>query len=198
MYEILLEQFCKYGYTIPNNSKNIDKYVLIRFIASRKSTQKGALGYSSGGWSKFIKKVFPDKPKGVNYYDWLLCKDNLKFCPKCEAVRPLDYFWRSKNTSTKYNSYCIDCIRPLNAKAHRSIQAKYRASKIRATPLWADLNKIKCFYDQCPAGYQVDHIIPLQGKYICGLHVENNLQYLLKKDNILKSNFHESENYWIS
>lgn len=57
-----------------------------------------------------------------------------------------------------------------------------------ATPLWADLESIEQFYENCPSGFNVDHIIPLKGKNVCGLHVLNNLQYLTPKDNLKKHN----------
>ncbi len=63
-----------------------------------------------------------------------------------------------------------------------------RARKLNATPAWADLDKIKEIYRNCPEGYEVDHIHPLQGKFICGLHVENNLQYLTVSENRSKGN----------
>lgn len=69
-----------------------------------------------------------------------------------------------------------------------SIEAKRRAKIKNAIPKWADLNKIKEIYLNCPEGYQVDHIIPINSKYVCGLHVENNLQYLEKNLNNIKSN----------
>ncbi len=70
--------------------------------------------------------------------------------------------------------------------------AKRRALKLRATPAWADLEAIKQFYANCPEGYHVDHIIPLKGKNVCGLHVLNNLQYLPAKENLQKSNKYDS------
>ncbi len=66
--------------------------------------------------------------------------------------------------------------------------AKHRAAKLNATPKWADLDKIKEIYISCPKGFHVDHIIPLQGVAVCGLHVEINLQYLIAKVNQSKGN----------
>lgn len=74
--------------------------------------------------------------------------------------------------------------------------AKRRAEKLRATPKWADLETIKLFYECCPKGCEVDHIVPLRGDTVCGLHVENNLQWLPAKLNRAKSNnwsMHESQ-----
>ena len=196
LYDVLLEQFNKYNYSIPKNTKGIDKYILLDFIASRKSTQKGALGYSAVGWIKFIKKVFPDKPKNTNYYAWLLAKDNLKFCPRCLTVKNYSDYWANNSNSNKLNDYCIPCLSESLKPTSVSRQAKYRSSKNNACPAWVDLQEIKQFYHNCPEGYQVDHIVPLRGKYVCGLHVLWNLQYLNKSDNCSKRNHHESESYW--
>lgn len=61
------------------------------------------------------------------------------------------------------------------------------------TPAWADLKAIEEFYKNRPAGYHVDHIIPLRGKNISGLHVLENLQYLLSEENLKKSNKYSLE-----
>jgi hypothetical protein len=78
--------------------------------------------------------------------------------------------------------------RKLNPKQHRKTQAARRARLLKATPKWADLEKIKQVYLNCPSNMEVDHVIPLKGKNICGLHIETNLQYLSKSDNCKKGN----------
>ena len=58
------------------------------------------------------------------------------------------------------------------------------------------MKKIEKIYQDCPSGYEVDHVLPMNGwmdewmngKYICGLHIEYNMQYLTKKENMEKSN----------
>jgi len=75
-----------------------------------------------------------------------------------------------------------------NLHTQRYITAKYRAAQLKATPKFANLNKIKEIYKNCPKGYAVDHIVPLQGKNVCGLHVHWNMQYLTKSENSSKSN----------
>jgi len=78
--------------------------------------------------------------------------------------------------------------------------AKYRADKLQATPAWVSYERINCYYlvaamlnREGLQRWHVDHIIPLKGKNVCGLHVENNLQILTEFDNCRKSNVHASD-----
>lgn len=75
--------------------------------------------------------------------------------------------------------------------------AKRRAQKLKATPSWLTsehLEQIALFYtaskDQLKFGIKchVDHIVPLQGENVCGLHVLWNLQVLTASENLKKKN----------
>lgn len=61
----------------------------------------------------------------------------------------------------------------------------YRARKRNAIPNDADIDLIKKIYESAPAGYQIDHIVPLSKG---GLHHQDNLQYLPARDNQRKNN----------
>jgi hypothetical protein len=71
--------------------------------------------------------------------------------------------------------------------------AEYRSSLMRATPEWADMSKIKAIYAEAeamPEVVHIDHIVPLNGKTVSGLHNEFNLQVLPWRENIQKGNRH--------
>lgn len=86
-----------------------------------------------------------------------------------------------------------------NKDKRAATAAKYRASKLQATPLWADDSKISRAYElaleyRCKGiNAEVDHIIPLQGKDVCGLHVQTNLQIIHQQLNRSKSNYFKGE-----
>lgn len=89
---------------------------------------------------------------------------------------------KEKIKTTIKNWYNKNYYRYLVAKAKRRTLLK------QAIPKFANLDKIKEIYKNCPKGYHVDHIIPLNNPIVCGLHVEWNLQYLSAKENCSKSN----------
>lgn len=72
----------------------------------------------------------------------------------------------------------------------RAMSRKRALYKLKAIPKWANLRRIESIYKAAAQklGFVVDHIIPLQGKTVCGLHVENNLSIILCRENSEKSN----------
>lgn len=68
-----------------------------------------------------------------------------------------------------------------------------RARRVSATPKWADLEMIAKIYayakhlDCSGVKHHVDHIVPLQGKTVCGLHAENNLRVVVDIVNLRKN-----------
>lgn len=88
---------------------------------------------------------------------------------------------RKPNGSKKF---CSRACQKTTAEHKRSLnaanQSKYRQKKYRKIHSSANSTLIKEFYKNKPNGYEVDHIIPLSKG---GLHHQDNLQYLLKKDN---------------
>jgi len=76
--------------------------------------------------------------------------------------------------------------------------AKRRAVISERTPKWLteqDFDAIDWFYASAKMAeattgipHQVDHVIPLQGKRVSGLHVPNNLQVIPASENLKKSN----------
>jgi hypothetical protein len=75
---------------------------------------------------------------------------------------------------------------------------KRRAAKLQALPKWltkAEHEEMKELYEiarmfklYTGQEYHVDHIVPLQGKNVCGLHVPWNLQVIPASENLSKSN----------
>jgi len=110
---------------------------------------------------------------------------------------------RVKKYASKYRENNIEKERArykryddANLAKRRAGCGKRRAAKINATPIWADKEAIESKYALSTflnqytfgVGYHVDHIVPLRGKNVCGLHVEYNLQVIRAEDNMVKSN----------
>lgn len=85
-----------------------------------------------------------------------------------------------------------------NPEIGRYYRSMRRAAERTAKPVWANNDKIKEFYilsaklsELDGIERHVDHIIPLKSKSVCGLHCEQNLQVITKKENLSKLN-----HYW--
>lgn len=77
----------------------------------------------------------------------------------------------------------------------REVKARYRAALLQAMPPWVDREAIRQIFklaklesDKRGETLHVDHIVPLQGESVCGLHVPWNLQILTGFENRSKRN----------
>lgn len=111
---------------------------------------------------------------------------------------------------------CIQRVRDwrrANREKDRALKKRYRekypgkiaaktrrrqAMKMNATPAWANKEEIEKIYEEAARlrglgqDVEVDHIIPLNGKNICGLHIETNLQIITAAENRLKGARYEN------
>lgn len=93
--------------------------------------------------------------------------------------------------------------RKKNAARVNAANNKRRADKLQRTPKWItkdDLWLIKEAHELAVLrsklfgfDWHVDHIIPLKGKTVSGLHVPTNIQVIEGKINIMKNNKFEGE-----
>jgi hypothetical protein len=79
---------------------------------------------------------------------------------------------------------------PDAGKAQAAFNSALHMAKARnALPSWADINAIaKIYLKASEFGMQVDHIVPMHSKLVCGLHCEANLQLLIASENAAKRN----------
>ncbi len=123
---------------------------------------------------------------------------NKKVLNVLARVRSAD--WRLKNPNhagAKASKKAYKVANPGKTMAHT---VKRRVAKMQRTPAWltsADFWLIEQAYDLAALrtkmfgfSWHVDHIIPLQGKYVSGFHVPCNLQVIPGAENIRKANKH--------
>lgn len=145
---------------------------------------------------KQLSDFYKDKRKSDGLYS---------SCKSCS--REKSKVWKSKNPEWRSESYRknIDLVKEQtkawseeNKGARNAITARRRASKLQATPSWLsekDQDQIKRIYSACAnvtkrtgKPHHVDHVVPLQGENVCGLHVPWNLSIIPASMNLSKSN----------
>lgn len=122
-------------------------------------------------------------------------------CRTCHNQYGIDGFHTSSHKRLENGSTKVDCKMCANVKTRelkrigRARGAQWTqdyAERVRvATPKWLteeDHNRIREIYASRGKDDSVDHIIPLKGKKVCGLHVPENLEVIPLIDNIKKSN----------
>lgn len=118
-----------------------------------------------------------------------------------EAIAAQKKEWRESNINSvtaQKKSYYVN-----NLDVYVAINARRRAAKMQATPLWSEeltsLVVREAYHlaalRKKATGFtwHVDHVIPLQGENVCGLHTWNNLAVIPAKENLSKSNKYVTE-----
>ena len=108
----------------------------------------------------------------------------VKLCKTCGAETSRRYYCSDTCNPTKLNLNPEEkLIR--HRDMHNEAWQRYMAKRKNQTPAGVDIKALQQFYLNCPAGYEVDHIIPVSKG---GLHTLENLQYLTISENRKKSN----------
>lgn len=101
--------------------------------------------------------------------------------------------WRDANRSVFADS-CKQC----KAKNHSRVIANNsarRAAKLQRTAAWINKDAVDAIYAEAHRltketgiKHHVDHIIPLRGRLVSGLHTHHNLRVVTAAENLKKSN----------
>lgn len=197
--EVLLQICTNTGYKISKNFSGITLEMLIDgYLAGNVVIYvRDKTGCAKQTVTNAIKNTFTDKETGnFSTIQWLLSKVGCKHCASCGTIKPLEDFYPNASKYDGYGDYCSACSRAARIATYNKDPSKELAKNTtrkrlvseKQTPSWADQDKILEIYRNRPEGYHVDHILPLNGKLVCGLHVENNLQYLTVEENLRKKN----------
>lgn len=142
--------------------------------------------------------------------DWAVDNERRKEKPKTEAAKAAGKRYYEKNRQAVI---ARAAARPAEEK--RRLQAEYKDRNVdvvradtsvrkrrhrEATPKWltpAERLQMRNLYVQARKmteltreRYVVDHIVPLRGESVCGLHVPWNLRVITQEENLKKSNKH--------
>lgn len=170
---------------------NIGELVFALVYSDNLEGASELLGYTPNPLKQAIRAIlipkFPDRSKdfgkggaGVPWSYTLLSIINYKKCHLCGDILHIHKFHSNMSNNDALSSECAVC---------RTLAEKQRKVYIRErTPSWSQISGILQFYKNCPKDMHVDHIVPLRGKLVSGLHVLENLQYLSIEDNLKKNN----------
>ena len=108
--------------------------------------------------------------------------------------------WRLKNPQHEGTKLAKKEWKLSNPGKVRADTIRRRVAKMHRTPVWLDEEDywlIEQAYELAQLrtklfgfSWHVDHILPLQGKLVSGLHVPTNLQVISGIENVKKSNKH--------
>lgn len=139
----------------------------------------------------------PERKKELNYASAKRCRKQKnaytkiyqKLHPEKVAARQAQFRVKNPERANEIRREYYYRNREIEIQRVQDRQRKER------TPKWANTAQIFSIYKlarkiskETGKQHHVDHIIPLKGKTVSGLHVENNLQILTQYENISKGN----------
>jgi len=119
-------------------------------------------------------------------------------CKQCLLDKRKNYYYDNYKQVRECNRKAVSEFQKRNLDRGAAKTAQYNAKKRDAFPRWLskeDIAKIRSIYKMCRQlskktgiRHNVDHIVPLNGENVSGLHVPWNLQIITAEDNRKKSN----------
>jgi len=142
--------------------------------------------------------------------DWALDNERRKGKPKTEAAKAAGKRYYEKNRQAviaraaarpaeekrrnraEYKDRNVDVVRAdtsVRKRRHREATPKWLtpAERLQMRDLYLQARKLT---ELTRERYVVDHIVPLRGEEVCGLHVPWNLRVITQEENLKKSNKH--------
>lgn len=142
---------------------------------------------------------------------------HIKLCSKCNTSKDNSLFNKHKYSKDGIRGYCRECQSILkkqyrlnnydtvtlasrlymanNPSKKKANRLRYKHNITNATPSWADhtlMNEVYNLSKQLTKStgiqHDVDHIVPIKGRTVCGLHCQSNLQAIPHSDNMAKLN----------
>lgn|SRR6266478_975641 len=120
-------------------------------------------------------------------------KQRERYAADPEKAKAYQKAWRAANIESVLLSGRVSAKK---RKVQHSIVESRRRAKLRnACVNWADKFIVEEMYDLASQrskvmgfAWQVDHIVPLKSRFVCGLHVESNLRVIPAIENFRKGN----------
>lgn len=165
---------CKHGHTAPRKTKGA--CVECMKVEWRAAAETRA---------EYFREYNRDEEVKDRKHAWY--QENREQVIQAAATRPAAQLREYRNTWKENNKVQVRADTKARRRKHRE-----------ATPLWLSrrqkseirqLYQIAIITTQTTGEqYVVDHIVPLRGEFVCGLHVPWNLRVITQDENLKKSN----------